>query len=168
MADLTTRERVEQAVGRGFDLLAQLTAAKGQVLLMKRDEDGVRLSNPVDAIEAEALKEKEAAIKSADAICKEAVATAENPFEAARATRDQIVREAQAIFNKLKEESEAAYQRAVANARKEQAMKMAEVHAGVYRAEKEVAAIEATIEQNRRQVKESLGIDLAQLTMATP
>ncbi len=161
----TTRDRVLQAVARGYDLKDELIAAQAAVKEAKLNEDTVRLDPAKEEAVAESL-----------AILTEVSETIGNTFKAAQEKIAVPLNRAQTIYSKALAEATGVHEKAitgvkaehddaVAEAEKADGVRNATAQAGRHRATQEVAAIEQTIGQNRAEVKRTLGIDLSDLVV---
>ena len=159
----SVQERVQQAIKRAYELVAERNMAIMQIQGLKQAEDAVRLSNNTEAIDAAALL-----------VCEEIKYKAATHYDAAVGKLHAPLQEAQAVYNqavstatKLRDDTLAAadadYQHVVEASQQEQQVREATARAAVHRAEREAAALQATIDQHRRQVQEALGIDLNRL-----
>lgn len=163
MSDQTVSERVQQAVTRGYELLAELNQAKAALRDAKQEEDAVRLASPVEAAKRAAAASRDDLVAAANRVRENTINKAAEALEAARAKHGRAVEEAEETYQRDEAATLAAYQYAVREAEDVQEVRMTEVQAAVHRAGREVAAIETTISQNIRVVKDSLGINLANL-----
>lgn len=156
----SVQDRVKQAIARAFALAAERDALISQIQGLKRDEDAVRLSDHTAADAAAALSVCQELKAQATAMYAVSIAEAEAPFQEARAVYNQAVSVATKIRDDMLASVDADYQHIVATSQQEQQYRQATARAAVHRVEREAAALQATIDQHRRQVQEALGIDL--------
>lgn len=156
----TTRDRVLQAVARGYDLRDELIAAQAAVKEAKLNQDTVHL-DPT----------REEAVAESQGILTEVSQTIAGAFKAAQEKAAVPLNRAQTIYNKAMAEAtgvrdkaitgvQAEHDDAVSEAEKADGVRNATAQAGLHRSTQEVAAIEQTTGQNRAEVLRTLGIDL--------
>ena len=165
IADLTVQERVLQAVTRAYELMAEHHIAVSAIQTAKQAEDGVRAGVEMKAVEKEAASVRDATIAQLEAECQKEMQKIEAVFQAAKHTFDVAASQ----FNQTKFTGTAVakekYAKVTGQAEQKQKMEMATAHAAVYRAEREAVALQATIDQHKKQVQEAIGIDLSQLVV---
>lgn len=156
----TVHERVQQALAHDLELQTRLQALQNAVMAAKQAEDAVR-KDMTRKNNLEALKgSHERIMAKAKALYDEALDKAEAPFVVAGTKYRAELASAEATLAKVTDESTAAYNAKVEVETKAAELEAATARATVYRAEQEVAAHRATIDQHRRQVQEKLGISL--------
>jgi len=157
--DLTVRERVDQAIARQFELIAERHASNEAV----RDSDAarnvLRANNPETKEEAflaaqvESIHKAEDAYTKQEAVIARPLARSQANYDSKelvmRGERDNAIGQALLDYDKLVEDTQREFDLA-----------MAAAEAETYRAKEDVKAKESTIKQHAAQVKDSLGIDL--------
>jgi len=157
--ELTVRERVEQAVARQFELLAERVVFQQEVKARTNVKNELRAHNPTTKEEG-FLDAQAEGVHSAENAYDKQVAVIARPLARAQAVYDEkelvIHTERQVALTK----AAADYEKAVADTLREFDIAMASADAEIYRAEQEVRAQNDTIKQHAQVIKESLGIDL--------
>ncbi len=164
--ELTTRERVQQAVTRQFELLAEKDEAGYKASEATSNLNVLKNSSVVEGVRA-----------SEGAVYNNASGRAANTYQVAVAKAHEPLDAAQAVFDsaetKIREKREEALQHAedafyskLNAAQDAYTMEMTTAEAEVHRAKSEVQALENTMSQHRDLIKGQLGIDLATLTQA--
>lgn len=162
--ELTVRERVEQEVIRQFQLLAEREEARKVLGYASTKRNAVLNSGSVGAAEEEASTKRDAAHTDARAKYQIKVDRASTPLHRAQTRFDSLEQAAKETCDLLIQEADEARQVTMDAAQQEYDLTMAAAEAEVYRFKNEVASIQATIQQHRDVVKQSLGIDLDSLT----
>lgn len=165
MTDQTIQDRVHQAVNRGYELVAERMVAIAAVQSAKQDEDRVRLDTTVDVVTKQAAAERDAEIRQVEDDYRATLAPVEAEWKRAQQEYNAILTERNQIKAEGIQAANTQYASITEAAKQEQKMQMATARATVYRAEREVGAIQATIDQHKRQVQESIGIDLSPLVV---
>lgn len=165
--ELTTRQRVEQAVMRQLVLIAEkeeaLTLAGGfsaQVNQAKNRDIVERVTEAATAI-------KDASYSEAETICIREIERASKPLQRAQEQFDELERAAREALGRVALDGTEVWQAAVNEAQREYDLTLAAAEAEVHRAKAEVHALEETMSQHRDVVLNSLGIDLNALNIAS-
>ena len=161
----TISQQVLDAVTKALELIALINEARGEVLVAKRAEDEVRLTNRVKEIEEAAAARVKTTEEGAKAAFAATVAEAQKPLQQAQQEFDQKVAVEQGRRDALVQAAQRNCDQTVADARRSQDIRAATAQAEVHQAQQKVASIQATLEQFRRQTREKLGIDLTALTV---
>ena len=160
----TTRERVQQAVMRQFELLAERETAQGVVSAATAKHNTLKNSPAVETVRTRASSVKDKAEKVAQTEYDQQVEAGSKPLAAAQTKFDSLEGQARETRQNTFNDAERKFQTKVDAAQKEYELEMAATEAGVYRAKKEVTAIENTMSQHSEVIKQQLGIDLNTLT----
>ncbi len=161
----TTRERVVQAVDRGYELKEELEKATAVWRAAQADQGAVRADTKFEKAEEKADRTKETALRATDKAHEAALNKANEPFSEARNTYGIAMAAAQVKKDRAMENMERVHAEAVGVAQREKDMEEATAQSAVHRAKEEIDHIQDTIQQNARQVKESLGINLSDLVI---
>lgn len=161
----TTRQRVVQAVDRGYELKEELEKATAAWRSAQVDQGTVRVDTKFEKAEEKAGTTKETALKAIDKIHETALGKANVPFNEAKNTYDVAMATAQLKMDEATLKAEQVYAEAVGAAQHAKDMEEATAQSAVHRAKEEVDAMQDTIQQNSRQVKEALGINLSDLVI---
>ena len=159
-----TSERVQQAVVEGYKLLATVVEAKKVLLLAKQSEDAVRegkTSRDLQKAKANAEEAKVGALDRVETAHKQATKKAEDILERATVRYHESLATVNQDKIKGEEDADQVCADIIKEAQQKRDLAMAEVKAVVYRAGREISALEATIRQHTKTVKDSLGIDLS-------
>ena len=159
----TVHDRVRQAILRDEELTVQMMLLKETLLTAKQAEDSVRKTTEFSE-KMEALKKQhEAKLAEAKAVYDRDVAKALAPLGAAQAKYNAAVAKAQATFGQAEDQATAAYSTDSASVTRTREGEIADAKAAVHRAQSEVASLATTIDQYRANMKEKLGINMANL-----
>ena len=162
--ELSTRERVEQAVMRQFSLLAECEEAREVSRQASGNRNQAKNSGTVEAAEKKASKVRDSANDKAEGVYAEVVIAAAKPLSMARQEYEELEQKAKGVLDTVATKAENTWQTAMDKAQHEYDMTLASAEAEVHRAKNEVAALEDTITQHAAVVKTSLNIDLNALT----
>lgn len=163
MADETLEQKVQTAVMRGYELLAELNQARSDLSAAKEAEERARGSSLVDSATESASAERNRAREAANTtkVNKREIALEE--FRVATSNRDQAVKDADEEFDLETSAAFATYDATLSKAIRAQEEAMVMPTATEHRARKEVAALRETFKQHCRNVQEKLGINLEHL-----
>ena len=165
IADLTVQERVLQAVTRTYELVAERTVAVADLQAAKQNEDKVRLGTSVATAKQEAASVRDAALGGAEEAFRAVMDVELAELQRVQARYDLILSQNEEKRTAVRAKSPAAHDKVVEQAQQEYNMNMATAHATVFRGEKEIVAIQTTIDQHKRQVQEHFGIDIGKLVV---
>ena len=159
----TVHDRVVQAILRDAELTAQMMLLKEALLVAKQAEDSVT-KNTQFSEKMEALKQKhEARLAKAQAVYDREVAQAQAPMDTAQATYGTVIAKAQGTLGQARDQSAASHDAELAAVTHARELELAEAKAVVHRAQSEVTSLATTIDQYRANMKEKLGINMANL-----
>ena len=159
----TIHERVTQAVARDAELQGQLAQMKEELLAAKQAEDAVRLSPAVKDVTSKANAEMAERLAKAKEIQRIADLKAQKPYDAALKVYNEALAESLGAYNKVKDEADRIWTAKVGEADRAFDMASKEAQAAVHHAKNEIASIQQTIDQHRRQVQDRLGISLSNI-----
>ena len=163
MTTQTTSEKVHQAVANGYQLLAQLNEKREELKKAKASEDTARAASPVEELTATVAATRDSAKEGAKAAYEAAIAEASLNRDKAEGTYRKMMEHAQTQKHDTDATADAAYEKDAGSLLREHEMVMVEAKAGVHTASREVVAQEDIIRQNRKVVRDTLGIDLGNL-----
>lgn len=159
----TTRERVMQAVNHGMELLLDLREAEvGLDVIRSQNSDAIKANN-VDDLIPEMAADMETATEASEAVYQEAIKKLRVPLAKAEVTYETKRALAQEVRDKGIGEVQDGWDKKIKATAEERELAAVTAQAEVHRAKREAQAIKATIEQNAKVVKDSLGIDLNNL-----
>jgi hypothetical protein len=164
MVNPTTQKRVQQAVGRGYELLTELTKSKDATEAAKRAEDDIRRSYSEDnEPDNPSLMARDEAIASAEDEQRRNMDSVDNALILAQEEHTRVAKEVNSKYSDDHNAANEAYEQIMRDRKKDKDMRLATAHADVYRMEQETKAVQTTIDQNRQVVLSELGIDLNHL-----
>ncbi len=164
--ELTTRQRVEQAVTRQLVLMAEREEALTVAGELSARVNQAKNSDIVERTTEEATSIKDAAYSEAETICTRDIENASKPLQRAQEQFDELERAARDALGRVGRAGDEAWEVIVHKAQCEYDLALAAAEAEVHRAKAEVHALEETMSQHRDVVLNSLGIDLKALTNA--
>ncbi len=161
-AEMTVRERVEQAVARQFELIAERVELQKVVVASNAAKNILRANPPEARKEEFAVALTESKQKAVDVYAKQEAVVA-RPLARAQGIYDEKELVIRAGRDEELEKLEAYYQKLVEDTQRDHELDMASAEAEIYRAEQEVRAMNDTLNQHAAQIKEIFGIDLKEL-----
>jgi len=161
MVEQTVRERVQQALARHFELLAEKETAQDTVGKATSARNGVVNSTTVAEVTATADALKDRSAKTAQTKYEEILTDARNPLAKAQEAYDKVEEKARSVMQSTNEKAESAFQGKVDKAQQEYDVELATAEAEVYRAKNEVRALQDTIGQHREETGRKLGAETA-------
>ena len=161
--ELSTRERVQQAVTYQFELLAQVEQARAVENAARSARSDAVKNTVVDLAKEQASLVKQDAADSADEAYQRLVSAAQAPLQRAQIKYDTAKEKAVAARVHAVSGAEEFYTKTVAEAQREYDMTLATAEADVHRAKQEADSIQGTIVQNQQVVKDTLNIDISKL-----
>lgn len=156
----TPRDAVKQAVNKAFDMVNSLDAADTAIQEAKHAEDVLRNEARLEAIEAQAKLELEAAVQEAADTYETAVAVARKPMERAQAVFEAKRTAAAEQQRTATDGVSAVWEKKIEKCKQEEQMKAAEARAAVHSAQQNKANIQANIDRLWSHTQQQLGVDL--------
>lgn len=163
MDKITAAERIQQAVMNGYKLLAELHDLEELHDLAKSDVSVVVQSSPVGQERAAAANLRDSATSKARSHKDQSVKSASELLEDAKQTHAKSLRKIEEELYKETQVAESTFQATVNDSEESQALNLAAAQTVLYKAAQEVSAQGGTISQNTKNVRDQLGINLANL-----
>ena len=163
-ASQTIHERVVQVIQQDGAYQARRLEIKEAITQAKQAEDALRLDAKYNERLSALVSDRDSAIKQAQGVCDAVVAKARVPLDAATRVFEAAAGQAQGAFNKVRDEAVARYTERHAGELKAAELAAAKARAAVHAAQQELAVLQTSIDQHRRQVLDRLGFDLNKMT----
>lgn len=163
MADQTIHERVTQAVARDAELHGQLLELRDALRKVKEAEDALRNRKVLETSKAELQNEMNEHIAQSRSVQDAAIARARGPYDAALAVFTKAKAEAEGEHVRKSGIATATYTAQLQEVTRACELEAASARAEVHRAQQEIAALQTTIDQHRRNIQERMGINLGNL-----
>ena len=163
MADETVQQKVQAAVMRAYELIAEEKVAKEALSAAKGEEDRVRENSAVPSVKQEAESIREATKYSEDLIRKNKEADAHVAVKSAQDKADKAVNDANAAYEKAADQAHQDFTAAVAQAERDQEQAMSVPAATVHEGRRELAAARDKWASHLTETERKLGLNLHKL-----
>ena len=163
MTSPTIHDRVQAAIHDDALLHTRLADLNREWLTAQNAERGVRARDPLEAETARLQKIRDDALRAAVLRRDAAIADARKPMASVTAIYERAEAQARAAYAEAEAVARTEHDRAFAAVKRDSEVSIAMAQATTHRANQELKAVAAAIDLHRKNIRERLGINLADL-----